>query len=155
MKTFAFISLCAATLLGGCDSMSSRVHERFADVPPHTRIFAAPRRVVFDAAKVAVKNIDLLVGRTSVSQGTIEAYAPIRTGDSVSDTRQTTMTITLAETDAGATEVSLLVFEQTEGNFPGGVSQQALREHSLYELYYAALQQVLQDSGAIKASANP
>ena len=157
MKTFANVCLCAATLLlfGGCESMSSRVEERFATVPPHTRTFAAGRRVVFDAAQAAVKNVGLLLGHTSFSKGTIEAYAPIRMGDATTDTRQTTMDIKMEDAESGGTEVSLLVSEHTEGNFPGGVSEQPLREHSLYELYYTALQQVLEGSGALKSPGNP
>lgn len=155
MKTFVFVALCATALLAGCDSMSSRVQERFATVPPHTRTFAASRRAVYEAGQVAVKNVGLLLGRTSFSQGSIEAYAPIRTGDAVSDTRQTTMDIRLAEAVGGETEVSLLVSEHTEGSFPGGVSEQAMREHSLYDLYFNTLQQVLEENGALKTAAKP
>ena len=155
MKTFALFCLCAAALLGGCDSMSSRVEQRFATVAPHTRNYAANRRAVYEAALVAVKNVGLLAGRTSSARGHIEAYAPIRTGDSVSDTRQTALDITVTEVGEGQTEVALLVSEETEGHFPGGVSQQALREHSLYELYYTTLQQVLLENGSLKADAKP
>ena len=135
--------------------MSSRVHDRFTAVVPQTRTFAADRRAVFNAGLKAVKNIELLVGRKSLAQGVIEAYAPIRPGDAIHDTRQTTLKINLSETDEGQTQVSLLVSENTEGSFPGGVSEQDLRQHSLYELYFTALQQVLLENGSIKASANP
>ncbi len=155
MKFFAFIALCSIALLAGCESMSSRMTDRFATVPPQTRVFAAERRVVYNAGQVAVKNIGLLLGRTSLSQGVIEAYAPIHSGDATRDTRQTTMQIRLIETDDGDTQVALLVSEHTEGRFPGGVSEQDLRQHSLYDLYFTALQQVLLENGAIKASPKP
>ena len=144
--------LLAATMFifSGCDSMSTRVHERFSPVPPQTRVFAANRRAVYAAGQVAVKNVGLLLGRTSLAQGAIEAYAPIRSGDATRDSRQTTLAIRMTETDAGETQVTLLVTEQSEGKFPGGVSEKGLRSHSLYEMYYAALQQVLLESGAIK-----
>ncbi len=155
MKTFAVACLCAAALLGGCDSVSSRIENRFEAVPPHTRTFAANRRAVFEAAQVAVKNVGLLVGRASSSKGHIEAYAPIRGGDSVSYTRQTALDITITESGPAETEVDLLVSEDTEGSFPGGVSKQAQREHSLYEMYYSALQQVMLENGTLKAEAKP
>ena len=123
--------------------MSSRVHDRFTAVAPQTRTFAADRRAVFEAGLIAVKNVDLLVGRKSLAQGLIEAYAPIRPGDAIRDTRQTTLKINLSETEDGQTQVALLVSENTEGSFPGGVSEQDLREHSLYGLYFTTLQQVL------------
>lgn len=155
MKSLLVFALCSIGFLAGCDSMSSRVRDRFTPVAPQTRVFAANRRAVFNAALTAVKNIELLVGRKSLAQGVIEAYAPIREGDAIHDTRQTTLKITLTETDDGQTQVGLLVSDSTEGSFPGGVSEQDLREHSLYGLYFAALQQVLLENGSIKPAANP
>jgi hypothetical protein len=155
MKIISLAALCATVLLTGCDSMSTRVEDRFTAVPPHTRIFAAGMKTVYEAAQQAVKNVGLLVGRKSIADGRIEAYAGIRGGDEARDTRQTTLNIRLFATDDGDTRVELLVSENTEGNFPGGVSKQDLREHSLYELYYTALQQVLLESGAVKAPAKP
>ena len=134
------------------DSMSTRVHDRFTSVPPQVRVFAAERKVVFKAAQVAVKNVGLLLGRTSLDKGLVEGYAAIRPGDATRDTRQTTMQLQLTETSEGETQASLLVSENTEGSFPGGVSKQDVPTHSLYGLYFAALDQVLQESGAIKAS---
>ena len=155
MKIYPLVTVCVVGLLAGCESMSSRVEERFSPVIPHSRTFAASKRAVYDAGQAAVKNVGLLLGHTSLAKGSIEAYAPIRAGDATSDARQTTMQINLTETDAGDTEVALLVTEQKEGSFPGGVSEQPLREHSLYEAYFAALQQVLQENGALKTDAKP
>jgi hypothetical protein len=155
MKNFAFVALCGAALLTGCESMSSRMQDRFAEVPPHVRTFAAARKEVYEAARQAVKDVGLLPGRTSFATGRIDAYAPIRSGDATRDTRQNTLDIRLTETDAGDTEVALLVWEHSEGSFPGGVSEQALREHSLYEMYFAALQQVLLRNGSLKKGEKP
>jgi hypothetical protein len=134
-------------LLGGCDSASTSVQERFATVEPHRRVFSAPRKVVFEAAVQAVKDVGLELGRKSFAAGTIEGYAGIRNADGARDARQTTIQIRLVETDNLETRVELLVSEHTEGSFPGGVSEKVLREHSLYELYFAALQQILSAKG--------
>ncbi len=155
MKIFAFATLGVAVLLAGCASMSSRMHDRFSPVPPHTRIFGAEPKVVYEAGQQALKNLSLLVGRKSLAEGRIEGYAPIRPGDATSDTRQTTIEILLSEAVPGQTQVALLVWDRTEGSFPGGVSEQALREHSLYEMYFAALQQVLLENGALKTVGKP
>jgi len=152
MKTLALIALCATALLAGCESMSERVEDRFAGVAPHTRNFPAAVKVVYAAAQQAVKNVGLQLGRKSISEGRIEAYAAINSGDPTQDARQTSMEIRLTETEAGETEVSLLVMEQTQGSFPGGVSTQPLREHSLYDMYFTALQQVLLENGALKSA---
>lgn len=154
MKIF-FVALCATALLAGCESMSTRVQQRFTPVPPHARVFAAGPKVVYEAAQQALKNVGLQMGRKSLAEGRIEGYAPIRAGDSIHDARQTTIQIRLFETDTLETRVELLVSEHTEGNFPGGVSQQDLREHSLYGLYYAALQQVLVEKGVPQPAEKP
>jgi hypothetical protein len=155
MKPFALIVLCAAALLSGCESMSERVQDRFTAPAPHTRIFPADMKAVYAAAQQAVKNVGLQLGRKSIGKGHIEAYAAINSGSPTQDSRQTSLDIRLSETEAGEILVSLQVTEQTAGDFPGGVSQQPLREHSLYELYFAALQQVLLENGALKPAAKP
>jgi hypothetical protein len=155
MKTLALIVLCAAALLSGCESMSERVQDRFTAATPHTRVFPAEMKGVYAAAQQAVKNVGLQLGRKSIGTGHIEAYAAINTGNPTQDSRQTSLDIRLTETEAGEIQVSLLVTEQTEGSFPGGVSQQPLKEHSLYELYFTALQQVLQENGDLKSAAKP
>lgn len=129
--------------------MSSRVTGRFAHVPPHSRTFAADQKKVYCAAQTALKNVGLLLGRTSIANWSIDGYAPIRPGTATSDARQTTIKVRVFETDSLETRVEVLVWEHTEGGSPGSVSEQARREHSLYEIYYAALQQVLQDGGAL------
>ena len=155
MKIFAFIAMSAAALLAGCESMSSRVEERFSPVAPHTRIFAANRKAVYEAGQQAVKNVGLLLGHSSFAQGRIEGYAPIRSGNATSDTSQTTIEVRLSETGPEETQVDLLVWDHTEGKFPGGVSEQAYREHSLYGTYFTALQQVLLENGTVKSDAKP
>ena len=134
--------------------MSTRVQERFSPVPPQTRVFEADRRMVYAAGQAAVKDIGLMLGRTSLTDGRIDAYAPIRAGDNLRDTRQTTMQVRFSEA-VGGTEVALLVFESTEGNFPGGVSEQALRQHSLYVLYFSALEQALLKSAERESAGKP
>jgi hypothetical protein len=145
MKSLAVVLIPAVLSLVGCDSISSRMSERFAGVPTHTRVFAADQKTVYYAAQTALRNVGLLLGRSSPAQGSIDGYAPIRSASATSDARQTTIEIRLLETESGETRVDVLVWEHSEGRFPGTVSEQAQRDHSLYEAYYAALQQVLQN----------
>ncbi len=150
MKIPSILFFGSAILLAGCDSMSTRMADRFASVPPHARVFAADQKTVYSAAQTAVRNVGLRLGRTSIAKWSIDGYAPIRSGSATSDARQTTIEIRLFETEALETRVEVLVWEHAKGGFPGGVSEQAKREHSLYDIYYAALQQVLQDSESSK-----
>lgn len=143
MKSRLWLVALALAALCGCDSVSSRVQDRFSAVEPHAQVFPQPRKLVFAAAQKAVKDVGLQLGRSSLASGTIEGYADIRAANSTDDARQTTIRVKLVEADDGATRVELLVYEQTEGGFPGGLSEKALRQHSLYDLYFTALQQVL------------
>ena len=155
MKSFLLFVLGASLLFTGCESMESRMTDRFSGVLPHTRVFPADQKAVYYAAQAAVKNVGLLLGRTSISKWSVDGYAPIRSSTETSDARQTTIEVRLFETESAETRVEVLVYEHTEGSFPGGKSERALREHSLYENYFAALQQVLQESGALKTTAKP
>ena len=153
MKVFYLLLL--GLLLGGCESMSSRMSERFTKVPPHTRVFPVEQRLVYVAAQQAVKRTGLLISHASAGEWTIKGYAPIRSGDVAQDARQTTIEIRLFETADMETRVEVLVWENSEGAFPGGVSEQALAEHSLYQLYFDALQNVMLEDGTLKAGAKP
>jgi hypothetical protein len=155
MKISAITALCAVALLAGCESMSSRMEERFSPVPPHIRTYAASEKAVYEAGRKAVKGVGLLLGHTSLAQGLIEGYAPIQTGTATSDTRQTTIEIRLVESGSEETQVALLVWNQTEGTYPAGSSKQAFREHSLYEAYFAALQEALVANGSLKPDGKP
>jgi len=141
----------ALLFFAGCDAVSSRMQDRFTPVVPHSRVFPFERKVVYEAAQQAVKNVGLNLGRKSLAQGVVEGYAPIRAADNMNDASQTTIQIRLNETDAGDTRVDVVVSEHTEGNFPGGVSERAQREHSLYEVYFSALQQVLVEKASAKS----
>lgn len=149
MRLFSLALFVVAVVLTGCESVSSRVQDRFTGVAPQARFFAADSKAVYDAGIKAVKALEMNVGRTSRSNGTIEAYASIRAGDATRDARQTSIQITIIPADGGETRVELLVKETTEGDFPGGVSQQDLRIHSLYELYFGALERQLLEAGAL------
>ena len=155
MRFSAFIALCIFLCVAGCEAVSSRVAQGFSPVPPHTRTFAAGTKAVYEAGLLAVKTVGLQLGHSSFAHGRIEGYAPIRTGDSIGDASQTTIDVRLTETGPGETRVDLLVWEQAEGKFPGGVSQQAFREHGLYETYFAALQQILVGNGTLQQDAKP
>ncbi|WP_438483607.1 hypothetical protein [Oleiharenicola lentus] len=150
MRSLAFVLIALVALVSGCESVSTRVQDRFSGVPPQVRYYAADSKDVYDAGIKAVKSLELNLGRTSRSNGTIEAYNSIRAGDAIHDTRQTSMRLQIFPADGGETKVELLVTEATEGSFPGGVSEQQLRVHSLYELYFGALQRQLLEAGTLK-----
>jgi len=153
-RPMLFLGLAVA-FLAGCDSVATRVHDRFEDVPPHTKVFSAGLKATYESAQAAVRKVGLLLGHTSAARWSVEGYAPIRAGDAINDARQTTIEVKLAEAPDGQTEVSVLIFDQVEGNYTGGTSKQALREHGLYEAYFAALQEVLAEKAAPVTAEKP
>ena len=153
MKTFTLIALCAAALLAGCESMPSRVQERFAAVPPKTQTFAVTQDKAYAAAQLAFKRLDFMLTRHNPSR--LEAVSRINTSAAFADARQLVVNVHLQESGPGQTDVELTLREEVSSKSVGGTRQQAMREHSFFGLYFATLQQVLQEQGDLPGSAKP
>jgi hypothetical protein len=152
MKTFTLIALCAV-LLAGCESMPGRMHERFAAVPPKMQPFAVAQDKAYAAAQLAFKRLDFMLTRHNPSR--LEAVSRINTSAAFADARQLVVNVHLQESGPGQTDVELTLREEVSSKSVGGTSQQALREHSFFGLYFATLQQVLQEQGDLPGSAKP
>ena len=150
MRQLPLLLISATLLLAGCDSVSARVRERFATVPPKTRTVEADRRTTYAAVQLALKKIGCTLSRADISEGLVEGYRPIQTGASMRDARQITLKIRLREVEPGRTEVAVWLHELVTGDFPGGAMDQPLREHSLYDSYFVALEQVVKEKDALK-----
>jgi hypothetical protein len=153
MKTFTLIALCAAALLAGCESMPGRVQERFAAVPPKMQTFAVSQDKAYSAAQLAFKRLDFMLTRHNPSR--LEAVSRINTSAAFADARQLVVNVHLQESGPGQTDVELTLREEVSSKSVGGTRQQAMREHSFFALYFATLQQVLQEQGDFPGSAKP
>lgn len=147
MRSLLFATLSLSFLLAGCDSVSERISQRYETVPPKSRHYQADQKVVFEAAQIAVRQIDFQLTRTAVAQGIVDGISRIQTGDSFSDARQHSIEIRLRTYDVGATLVEVLVKEQQESANFKGATEIVLREHGLYDSYFAALEQALKEKG--------
>lgn len=153
LLTLAMLSL--SFLFGGCDSVSERISQRFEVVPPKNRSYHADGKVVFDAAQLAVRRIDFQLSRTAAAQGIVEGISRIQGGDSFSDARQHTIEVRLRSAEAGTTQVDVLIKEQQESTDFKGATNIALRDHGLYDSFFAALEQALREKGLkVEAQAN-
>ena len=154
MRLLLLLCSCGlAIVLAGCDSMPSRVRERFANVPPKTRTVDADKRTAYYAAQMALRKIGCTLSRADISDGFVEGLRPVQTSPSSRTSRdalQVTLVIRLNTIDSGHTEVAVLVHELQTGDFPGGAMDRPLREHSLYGSYFAALEEVLRNKDAVK-----
>ena len=128
-------------LLAGCESVT----DRFSAVEPKRQVFSGDQFAVNAAAIQAFKRLDFRVTRSKAVD--IEAVSQIHTSAAFADSRQLTAKLHLNDAGPGKTEVEMVVTEQVQSRNMGGTSQQTMREHGFYQLYFATLQQVLDDGG--------
>ncbi|MFI5335938.1 MAG: hypothetical protein ACHQ5A_04095 [Opitutales bacterium] len=148
MATFQRFSvyLLLSLLLTGCESISERVRDRFAEVPPQTQVYDADVPAVNSAALLAFKRLDYNITQSKFGQ--IEAASRIRHSEVFADARQIVAQVQIRVVGPGKTEVAMLLTEDVETPSLGGPTQQALREHGFYGTYFATLQQVLKEEAA-------
>lgn len=143
MRFLSFIAVLGVCLLTGCESVT----DRFGPVEPKRQVFAVDRTVMNSAVLQAFKRLDFRASRSR--NGTIEAYSQIHSSAAFADSRQLTAKVRLNDMGPGKTEVEMLVTEQVESRSTGGTSQQTMREHGFFQLYFATLQQVLDEQGIV------
>ncbi len=145
MKLIRILSLFAfAAFLAGCESVT----DRFSPVVPKVQVFNGDQFAVNAAALQAFKRLDFLVTRSKAVD--IEAVSRIHTSVAFADSRQLSVKLHLNDAGPGKTEVELTVTEQVQSERMGGTSQLAMREHGFFQLYFATLQQVLDENTTTK-----
>jgi len=150
MRLFWLPLLCLGLFAAGCDSVSEHVRERFEPPQPQVRTYAAEPRAVFDAASHALKAIDFQISRSRPAQGVLQGYSRILPGDAFSDARQYTFDIDIARNDTGQTVVSVLLKQQDESGAYSGATNLSLKQHGLYDSFFAALERELKIAGVLK-----
>jgi hypothetical protein len=148
----SIVMFCLCLGLAGCESLSERVQERFADVPPQTRLYTADARTAYFAAQLAFKRLDFRLTRTFA--GHVEAASQIHHSEAFGDSRQLVALVKVRDAGQGQAEVALSLSEQVENASLGGQSEQALRDHGFFDTYFATVQMVLNDGSAAEAAKN-
>ncbi|MDP3073244.1 MAG: hypothetical protein Q8N18_23330 [Opitutaceae bacterium] len=134
--------------LAGCESVSSRMSERFATVPPQLKLFQASNSDVFQAAQHVLKQMDYTLTRTAIAQGIVHAKSRVIPADSLGGTRQFMIELRLSGAAEGPTEIAMLLRQGVEGDFRAGPQQETLREHGLYAAFLSALERTLKEQPA-------
>lgn len=147
-SSLAIVFVALVGLLAGCESLESRVRDRFADVPPKTQTFDGESRAVYYAVQAAFKRLDFNLTRSSVTDLSVEAASRINTSVAFADSRQLVAQVTIAAVGPAQSEVSMRLTEQVEAQGLGGPNERSLREHGFYETYFAVLQKVLAEQKA-------
>ncbi len=143
MKPNFFAAMVGVILfLTGCESMP----DRFSAVPPEVQILEGDVEAVHAAAQKAFRRLDLRIIRAPM--GRVEAASAINTSETFGDSRQIVARVRIAPAEPGKSRVELTVTEEVGSVSVGGTRQQALREHSLFGLYFTTLQQVLRERAA-------
>lgn len=145
--------LAGMFLLAGCESLPSRMQERFATVPPKVQTFAAAQAKVYPAAQLAFKRLDFTLTRTNPSR--LEAVSRINSSAAFADARQLVVNVHLQESGPGQTDVEVTLRQEVLSKSFGGTHKQDMREHSFFALYYATLQQVLHEQAGPAPAEKP
>lgn len=142
MRLLVVLSLFA--FLAGCASRSFT--DRVAVVAPQTHVVDGDLERVYFAAQRAFKRLDFVLIRSSM--GRIEAASAIRTSEAFGDSRQTVARVKLEQLEPGKCEVQLSLTQATSSASMGGTHQEAVRDNGFFPLYFAMLQQVMQEQAA-------
>jgi hypothetical protein len=143
---FSLLSFAITLLLTGCESMP----ERFAGAPPQVLSVDGSVEQVYKAAQKAFKRLDFKVTRSTM--GRVEAASSINSSVTFADARQIVARVRITQGEPGKSDVELALTEEVTSKSMGGTRQHALREHSFFQIYFAALQQVLQENAPDKAA---
>jgi hypothetical protein len=152
MRRTAFTFLFAVLFLAGCDSMPEGVRQRFEAPQPQVRVYPASQQTVFEAAQHAVRQIGFRTTRTGAAQGIINAISDIQPANALGEARQYSLEVRLNSQDTGHTEVAVVLREQQESASFAGATDIPLRQHGLYESYFAALETDLRPKEAVPAA---
>ena len=142
------VGLILGFLFAGCESMPDGFAT--ATVPPQVQVVDGPPDKVYFAAQQALKRLDFVLTRSVM--GRIEAASAIRTSETFGNSKQLVAKVAIHEAEPGKSGVELWVTEETASQSMGGTRRQSLRENGFYQLYFAMLQQVLQERAADKAA---
>lgn len=148
MRPNFLLTLCVGVLFfTGCASVTSRVKERFTGVPPRVRVFPAEQRAVYNAARVALKDLGYTFERGGPAQGIIEAYGPITsTDDSLSSSRQLTVSIRLQPAAQGGTEADVWlkeVYQDKSITLNSQATETPVPDDAFYSSFFNEVQQAL------------
>ncbi len=142
----ATVTLFAVT---GCDTFQKANDKFWAKNSGNdfqkTQTFEAAPEKVFQAAKSALDALSFKADRVATAQGVLDATRRLLPGDNVREARQLTMRVKVDGAPGGA-QVSVVIREITDTNFNEHTAMgttKSLSESSLYDLYFAAINQEL------------
>ncbi len=122
--------------------------EGFAPLPPQVQVVAGTPEKVYVAAQQAFRRLDFVLTRSAM--GRVEAASAIHTSETFGNSRQLVAKVAIHEAGPGQSEVELWVTEEMSSESVGGTKRQPLKQNAFFGLYFAMLQQVLQEQAPDK-----
>jgi uncharacterized protein YceK len=144
-------------LLSGCATLSdatSGVREAMAERDqPRTHSYEADQRTTYQAVRIAAEKMGYRFLKGGAAQGRLEAVGSVGAGESNRSSRQIMMRVDLKPAE-DKTEVRVRlteVIESESGSRSVTTTESPLRGTPQYEVFFRAVQQVLEEQGAVKA----
>jgi hypothetical protein len=151
MKFTSVFAVGLACALAGCGTISdttSGMRERMASrTAPQTRVYQAPPRATYDAARAAATAMGYRFIRGGAAQGELEAISRVGSGETLGTARQISMKVSLKPTlDEKGTEVAVRlteIIESDSSNRAGQATETPLRDTPQYDVFFRRVGQVL------------
>ena len=126
--------------------MPGQAGGRVGPPPAKTRNFQADPRAVYDAARVALAQMEFRVTGGGPAQGRIEAVSGLSTSDSLQGARQIVLSVHITALEEGGSEVSAdfkEAIEQTSDGHQGLATETPLRDTPYYDVLFNGIAQAL------------
>lgn len=134
-------------LLSGCESVRTKVHDRFTAPVYQAKVVNVDQRKAYDVARAALTKINFSFEGGGPAQGVIRAVGPLHPSSAAPGTaRQVYFDAKLSPTLDGGTTIEVLFSEMVEDDFnkrPGQGSLTPLRGSAIYDTYFSYVDEAL------------
>ena len=143
-RFLAAILFLAALAMAGC-SAPGESYGRLGPAPETSRTFHSDPRSVYEAALVALAQMDFRVTGGGPAQGRIEAVSGLAKGDNLRGSRQISISIrinALGDDSEVAAELKEII-EEDSNDRPGFATETKLRDTPYYSVFFDGVAQAL------------
>jgi hypothetical protein len=144
-----FLLAVLVGLGGGCtsiDSVGSSVKERVAGMPPRVRTVNGDARLVYEAARQAMKRLGFDVTGGGAAQGKLEGLSRIEGGGGFQSSRQRSISVRLTDLEGGRVELQVKmteIVEEDASRSAMSATETPVRDPAAYEAFFNEVEQRL------------
>jgi hypothetical protein len=145
---FALFLAVLSLAIVGCES-GARLPAVFRErISPtyQSRVVAVEQKPAYEAARVALKKMNLTITSGGPAQGKIEGLSALQSGDGAGSARQLAISVRLTRALAGGTDVAVLFSEIREDAFSkreGMGTSTPMQDSPLYAVFFGHLDAAL------------